>query len=298
MTKSTKWHVCPAKTHISLGICPVWSESLLSAWRKLGSLVTYCVHSKDADQTGWMPRLSWVFAGCTCHFVGFAVCWLISGYKGYQDAKSQVWALSKLVLLTTCGHWSVLLTPWLLINAFDPLATDQSFWHLGHWTVLLTSWPPISAFDLLVTDQCFWPSGNWSVLWTPWHWSMLLTIWLLVSAFDHLASDQCFWPVDPDQCFWHLGHWSMLWQFGHWPLLLTIWPLISAFDHLATDECFWLFGHWSCTTIFKTAQNLPDNRHVRQTENGTHCCCLSTLDINILTRHEILKISWPNRIHW
>ena len=27
MTKPTKWHVCPAKTQISLGICPPWSES-------------------------------------------------------------------------------------------------------------------------------------------------------------------------------------------------------------------------------------------------------------------------------
>ena len=33
--------VCPAKTQISLGICPVWSESLLSTWRKLGSLATH-----------------------------------------------------------------------------------------------------------------------------------------------------------------------------------------------------------------------------------------------------------------
>ena len=37
MTKPTKWHVRPAKTQISLGIRPVWSESSLSAWRKLGS---------------------------------------------------------------------------------------------------------------------------------------------------------------------------------------------------------------------------------------------------------------------
>ena len=29
MTKPTKWHVRPAKTQISLGIHPVWSESLL-----------------------------------------------------------------------------------------------------------------------------------------------------------------------------------------------------------------------------------------------------------------------------
>ena len=27
--------------------------------------------SEDSDQTGWMPRLIWVFAGCTCHLVGF-----------------------------------------------------------------------------------------------------------------------------------------------------------------------------------------------------------------------------------
>ena len=33
MTKPTKGHVRPVKTQISLGICPVGSESLLSAWR-------------------------------------------------------------------------------------------------------------------------------------------------------------------------------------------------------------------------------------------------------------------------
>ena len=64
MTKPTKWHVCPVKTQISLGICPVWSESSLSAWRNLGSLATHWVHSEDSDQTGQMPRLIWVFAGC------------------------------------------------------------------------------------------------------------------------------------------------------------------------------------------------------------------------------------------
>ena len=65
MTKPTKWHVCPAKTQISLGIRQVWSESSLSAWTKLGSLATHWAHSEDSNQTGWMPRLIWVFAGCT-----------------------------------------------------------------------------------------------------------------------------------------------------------------------------------------------------------------------------------------
>ena len=39
--KTIKVSVCPAKTQISLGIGPVWSESLLSAWRNFGSLATH-----------------------------------------------------------------------------------------------------------------------------------------------------------------------------------------------------------------------------------------------------------------
>ena len=65
MTKPTKWHVRPAKTQISLGIRPVWSESSLSAWRKPGSLATHWAHSEDSDQTGRISRLIWVFAGRT-----------------------------------------------------------------------------------------------------------------------------------------------------------------------------------------------------------------------------------------
>ena len=64
MTKPTVT-VRPAKTQISLGIRPVWSESSLSAWRKLGSLATHWAHSEDSGQTGRMPRLIWVFAGRT-----------------------------------------------------------------------------------------------------------------------------------------------------------------------------------------------------------------------------------------
>ena len=65
MTKLTKWHVRPEKTQIRLGICPVWSESSLSAWRKLKSFATHWAHSEDSYQTGRTPRLIWVFAGRT-----------------------------------------------------------------------------------------------------------------------------------------------------------------------------------------------------------------------------------------
>ena len=57
MTKPLKWHVRPAKTQISLGIRPVWSESSLSTWRKLGSLATHWAHSEDVGQTDRIVNL-------------------------------------------------------------------------------------------------------------------------------------------------------------------------------------------------------------------------------------------------
>ena len=89
--KTNKMSVRPAKTQISLGICPVWSESSLSP-RNLGCLATHWAHSEDSDQTGQMPRLIWVFAGRTlilsvlsCHgskfrttkaiFIGIQIYW-------------------------------------------------------------------------------------------------------------------------------------------------------------------------------------------------------------------------------
>ena len=60
--KTNKVTVRPAKAQISLGIRPVWSESLLAAWRKLGSL-------DQADLS-----LRWAHT----HFVGFVMSWLTS----------------------------------------------------------------------------------------------------------------------------------------------------------------------------------------------------------------------------
>ena len=47
--KCNKMSVRPAKTQISLGIRPVWLESSLSAWTKLGSLATHWAHSENSD---------------------------------------------------------------------------------------------------------------------------------------------------------------------------------------------------------------------------------------------------------
>ena len=55
----------PAKAQISLGVCPVWSESSLCAqWVAKGPRFLHA-DSEDSDQTGRMPRLVWVFAGRT-----------------------------------------------------------------------------------------------------------------------------------------------------------------------------------------------------------------------------------------
>ena len=63
--KTNKMSVRPAKTQISLGIRPVWSESLLCIQWVAKDPSFLHVDSEDSDQTGRMPRLIWVFAGCT-----------------------------------------------------------------------------------------------------------------------------------------------------------------------------------------------------------------------------------------
>ena len=71
--KTNKMTVRPAKTEISLLIRPVWSGSSLCAqWVAKAHSFLYA-DSEDSAQTGRMPRLIWVFAGRTCHFVGFVM---------------------------------------------------------------------------------------------------------------------------------------------------------------------------------------------------------------------------------
>ena len=55
----------------------VWSESSLCAQWVAEDPSFLHADSKDSDQTGQMPRLIWVFAGCTSHFVGFVMRRLI-----------------------------------------------------------------------------------------------------------------------------------------------------------------------------------------------------------------------------
>ena len=63
------------------------------------------MRTAKTDQTGHMPRLIWVFAGHTCHFVGFVTRWLILC----------CWSLMKMIALT-CSI--VLMSFWDVRNYF------------------------------------------------------------------------------------------------------------------------------------------------------------------------------------
>ena len=75
--KTNKMTVRSAKTQISLSIRPVWLESSLCAKWVAKDPSFLHADSEDSDQTGRMPMLIWVFAGRTCHFVGFVTRRLI-----------------------------------------------------------------------------------------------------------------------------------------------------------------------------------------------------------------------------
>ena len=80
MTKPTKWHERPAKTQINLGIRRLRSKSSLCAQWVAKDPSFLHGDSEGSDQTGRMPRLIWVFAGRTFHFVGFVMRWIISAF--------------------------------------------------------------------------------------------------------------------------------------------------------------------------------------------------------------------------
>ena len=70
--KTNKETISPAKTQISLGIQPVWSESSLCAQWVAKDPTFLHADSEDSDQTGRMPRLICLHWAHT-HFVGFVM---------------------------------------------------------------------------------------------------------------------------------------------------------------------------------------------------------------------------------
>ena len=74
--KTNKMSLRPAKTWISLGIRPGWSESSLCAQWVAKDARFLHADSEDSDKTGRMPSWSESLLGET-HFVGFVLSQLI-----------------------------------------------------------------------------------------------------------------------------------------------------------------------------------------------------------------------------
>ena len=91
--KTNTTTVRQAKTQISLGIRPVWSESSLCARSVVKDPSFLHADSEDSDQTGPIPRLIRVFVWHICHSVGF-------------DMKRLEYGASRLTGLVYCRqHW-------------------------------------------------------------------------------------------------------------------------------------------------------------------------------------------------
>ena len=161
--KTNKMSVRPAKTQISLGIRPVWSESPLSAWRTLRSLATHWVHSDNSDQTGRMPRLIRVFAGCTVTlFVLSCRASYIFGVNvsvtlnqcpknnihpsnSHQDIGQSQWTTKYMSLTHIYFMWSAYVSKWSPSSSLLDTCIRQN-----HWTAKCRS---LSEVNLCQTEQ-------------------------------------------------------------------------------------------------------------------------------------------------
>ena len=77
--KTNKLTMRPVKTQISLGIRPVWSESSLSAWRKLGSVATHWAQAKSLIRLGGCPS-----SDLSLRWAHMSVCWFCHGVAKMQ----------------------------------------------------------------------------------------------------------------------------------------------------------------------------------------------------------------------
>ena len=132
----TKWHVRPAKTQISLGIRSAWSESSLSAWRKLGSLATNWLSVQRRLWSDWADAQ----ADLSFRWAHMPFCWFC------QEAAHNVnsWLTKSTSRsyppISTPWHRTVssqYVTPfWYIITVTregtaTPISVDSRFWRTG-----------------------------------------------------------------------------------------------------------------------------------------------------------------------
>ena len=82
--KTNKMAVSSVNTQISLGICPVWSESLLCAQYVAKDPSFLHVDSEDSDQSGWTP--DWPESSLGAHAILFVLSWGGSFISFFQNS--------------------------------------------------------------------------------------------------------------------------------------------------------------------------------------------------------------------
>ena len=117
--------VRPGKTQISMGIRPVWSESSLSAWRKLGSLATHWMHSEDWSDSG-DAQADLSLRRVHIHFVDF----VMSRLKWWGITDDMSCSMTRLAWASTQSGQSSLCT---LRVAKDPTLPDVDSKDWSNW---------------------------------------------------------------------------------------------------------------------------------------------------------------------
>ena len=102
MTKPTKW-LC-AQQRLSQGICPFWSESSLSAWRKLVSWTTHWAHSEDSDQTDPTDAQTDLSLCWACMSFCCFLSWGSSNTLPLNRPRAKAFCLKLFIVLCICGN--------------------------------------------------------------------------------------------------------------------------------------------------------------------------------------------------
>ena len=136
MTKPPKWYVRPAKTQISLGIRPVWSESSLCAQWVAKDPSFLHADSEDSGWSDWADAqadlsLRWAYT----HFVGFIMRRLIcvqrslrTAYAVVQSGQSLRWTIGPRVLLGMHDNDSVFMQKFGRFGMNDFISILKHLW--------------------------------------------------------------------------------------------------------------------------------------------------------------------------
>ena len=128
--KTNKMTCAPVKTQISLGIRPVWSESLLSTWRNIGSLTTYWVQSEH-----WSD---WADAQ-----VDLSLCWVHMSFYWFCHAAAHIY-----LKINSC-------TVVRIKSSLHTLSRAQNK-ELCLQSVLILHKPIVCFFGVLQPSQHYW----------------------------------------------------------------------------------------------------------------------------------------------